>query len=207
LDTTSYLDGVRTDLGEVRVAYDGLKNKNYADVEPFDHVQTAIIDNLEKIDGSMATARAVTGLRAAYNKLAGSITNYETRIKRLEARRQNTTELRAILSDAKSNLAEIKPFLSQKIDSGAIEVIMEKLRSIYELTEQLNDLLQINVKSALENELLRKAKPDETIQQLKVVQVENSLLRAESISQYYRAPAVGYGSTLVSGIKIYRKAQ
>lgn len=204
VDLNAPLTEIEANLGEIRTAFDGLKTKDYADEEPFALVQSLIIDKLEDVDAAMAQVKSLLNLKASFTKLALTIKNLETRIKRLEAKKQNTEELRGILNEVKDHMAELRAYTNKKLTSDDVELVREDLKAVYNLVDQLNDLLKLSAQSALEKELLRVKRADENIEKLKVIDIENKLSFAETISTFYRYPATNYGTTRVAGVKIYR---
>ncbi|MEK7644206.1 MAG: hypothetical protein AAB390_02805 [Patescibacteria group bacterium] len=207
VDVTTELVVAQTSLTDIRSTWNELKKMDYSQIDPTDMVQIRIIDQLENVDNILLNIQALANLKNSYNRLLANVKNYEKRIVRMEAKKQDTTELRPLLNEAKDHLAELKGYAGRKLVAEEIPFIFEEFQALDSVMDQLADLLQISTLSKLQKELLKKGRPDEIIEEIKIPTIENELTQAEKISTFYRRSATEYGPTRVSGIKIKRPSR
>ena len=186
VDLQANLDEVSATLASIREAYGQLKTKEWAEEEPFEFVQSAIIDKLEDADEDMANIRALANLRASVNKITAQIKNFDTRIARLVKQKKDVSELKDLVAQLKETHAELKALAGEKLANLDVENVLEKLGAVNALAEEIMDLLKISAPSLLERQLKQNFK----VEKINVPEVEKQVIRAYRVATFFRrAPA------------------
>ncbi len=186
VDLQANLDEVSATLVSIREAYGQLKTKEWAEEEPFEFVQSAIIDKLEDADEAMANLRALANLRASVNKIAAQIRNFDARIARLVKQKKDVSELKDLVAQLKETHGELKALAGEKLANLDVENVLEKLGVVNALVEEIMDLLKISALSILERQLKQNFKVDK----INVPEVEKEVIRAYRVATFFRrAPA------------------
>ncbi|TSC84282.1 MAG: hypothetical protein G01um101413_577 [Parcubacteria group bacterium Gr01-1014_13] len=186
VDLQANLDDVSATLASVREAYGQLKTRAWGEEEPFEFVQSAIIDKLENADNDMANIRALANLKASVNKIATQIKNFDTRIARLVKQKKDVAELASLVDQLKEVHGELKALAGEKLANLDLDNVLEKLGAANSLMEEINDLLKISAPSILERQLKQNFK----VEKINVPEVEKEVIRAYRVATFFRrAPA------------------
>lgn len=202
IDVDAYLDEVGSLLQAVRESFNKIKSGEFGDSEPIDFVQAQIIDKLDDIDVKIANLQSLTNLKGSIKQVGGQIVKFDTQIKRLEKKKKDVTDMKSALADLKVHYTKLQSFAKQKITEDNLSEIVDELSAAAELSEQLNDLLQINAPSALEREL-KKGLNASSLKGIDIPSLETSLLRAYRVAIFARrTPAETAAFLTIGG---YRK--
>lgn len=182
VDLQANLDEVSATLASVREAYGQLKTKEWNQDEPFEFVQSAIIDKLEDMDNDMANIRALANLKASVNKIGAQINNFNVRIARLAKQKKDVVELQGLVEQLKETHGELKALSGEKLANLDVESVIEKLGAASALMEEIMDLLKINAPSLLEKQLKQNFK----VEKIDVPEVEKQVIRAYRVATFFR---------------------
>lgn len=182
IDLQFNLDEVSAALASVREAYNQLKTKEWSEEEPFEFVQSAIIDKLEDADNDMANIRALANLKASVNKITAQIKNFDTRIARLVKQKKDVAELQGLVEQLKEAHGELKVLAGEKLANLDASNVIEKLGAVNALVEEIMDLLKISAPSVLETQLKKNFK----VEKINVPEVEKQVIRAYRVATFFR---------------------
>ncbi len=204
VDIESLLTEFENQIAETKNALAEAKAGNFGDQEPFDYIQTSVVDKLNELLDSANTIQAIANLKQTINTLNAQLTRYETKIKSLEKKKQDMTVARAILDEAKSQLKALKAMSAVKLTDDDVFVIKDGLQMIYMASEQLNELLKMTQISTIEKELQRKSTGAESFKSIPLPDLEKLSLNATRLATFYKRPAsalAGYGTIITSFAK------
>lgn len=203
IDLQSNLDEVGATLTSVREAYGQLKTKEWSEEEPFEFIQSAIIDKLEDVDSTIANIRALANLRASVNRITAQINNFNTRIARLVRQKKDVAELRGLVDQLKETHGELKALVGEKLANLDVTNVIEKLSAANALMEEIRDLLKISAPSVLEKQLKQNFKAEK----IEVPEIEKEVIRAYRVATFFRrAPAqmAEYSSSIKEAVNRWR---
>lgn len=204
VDIDSLLTEFGDKIAEIRTALTEAKAGNFGDLEPFDYVQTYIVDKLDELADSANTIQAIANLKQTVNTMSAQLTRYETKIKSLERKKKDMAEARAILDEAKAQLKALKTMAAAKLTDDDVFVIKDGLQMLYMAGEQLDRLLQMTRVTTLEKELQRKSTGAESFKSIPLPELEKLSLNATRLATFYKRPAsalAGYGTITASFAK------
>jgi hypothetical protein len=182
IDLQANLDEVGATLASVREAYGQLKTKEWGEEEPFEFVQSSIIDRLEDVDSTIANIRALANLRASVNRITAQINNFNTRIARLVKQKKDVAELRELVAQLKETHGELKALAGEKLANLDVTNVIETLSAANALMEEIRDLLKISAPSLLEKQLKQNFK----VEKIEVPEIEKEVIRAYRVATFFR---------------------
>ena len=172
-------------IADAKASYGSLKTTDYSDTDPFEVIQSDIIDKLEDANDSMANIQSLAGLKSSVSRLNTSIGRFETRINRLAKQKKDVTEMRTLLADLKDGRDKLKIFAATKLAEIDLEQALETWQIIDDTTAKLNELLNLNAPSALEKEL-RKGMITQDLLKINIPETEKVVIRAYRVATFFQ---------------------
>lgn len=187
VDMETAIAELETVLQGMRDALASAKKGEFGDLEPFDFIETNIIDKTGELVDKIATLQSLANLKAAVNAMAARFTRYEARIKLLERQKKDMTEARAVLDEAKEELANLKELAAGKLTDENFAAIKDALNALENLSGELDNLLGMAKRSSLEQELRRKSGANESLKSIELPEVEKLSFNAMRLANFFKS--------------------
>lgn len=186
VDLESLLSEMDSKLSEMRDAFASVKKGEFGDQEPFDFIQSSIVDKSNELDDMASTIQAMANLKQAANTMTARLNRYDARIKLLERRKQDVAEAKEVLAEAREHLKDLKELTAGKLTDDIIPAIKEALAALEDASEELDDLLKMKQPTIIERELQRKSTSAEKLQQIQLGDLEKLSYGTNKLANFFR---------------------
>ena len=186
VDVADYIGDLAGLLKSIRESFNKAKGADFGESDPLEFVQANIIDKLDEADSKLANLNALTNLKGSIKLINAQISKFDAQIKRLEKKKKDVTEMKGLLAELKDHNARLQALARQKITEDNLSEIVDELSIAANLSEQLNDSLQLNTPSVLERELKKGIKASGSLKGIDIPSLETSLLRAYRVATFVR---------------------
>lgn len=187
VDMEAAISELETALQSMRDSLAGARKGEFGDSEPFDFIQTNILDKTEELVDKIATLQSLANLKAAANAMAARFTRYESRIKVLERQKKNMAEARAVLDEAKEELSSLKALATGRLTDENFEAVKDAFNALEDLSSELANLLGVAQPSTLERELRRKSSANETLKSIELPEIEKVSFNASRLANFFKS--------------------
>lgn len=152
LDVSEQIEKAQGLVGEAKSATADLKNNTNQDdlLGMFDE---QVLFKLEQATEITNNIRAVTGVQKTINGAAADVKIYEARLRRLKANDEEVVVAVELLNQFKAELTELKKVVKQRLTATVGEQIIERLDTMSELKNNLEDALGISTISAVQKQI------------------------------------------------------
>lgn len=175
LDVAEEMGQARTLLTEAKNAVAAVKTGGATDaIESV--IQEVVLIPLDEILDLTARIRAVGSVRQAVNRAASDTRRYAARIRRLERAEEETQIARELLEKFKEQTTGLKELAAQKLTPTTGDQIIEHLRSMTDMQDELDQMLGLAQPDALETQIKKLfAVPGEKLKPFDVQHLEKGV--------------------------------
>jgi hypothetical protein len=189
IDAADEIEKMKSLLAEAKEAIAKLKTGSMEDADTFfDYIQESIMEKLNEAFMSSQMIQTVANVKKYTNKVAADLKRFERRIVQLEKKGEDMSEARALLDEAKNYLAELRAAGAKKLTADAADEIIEYLGSLFNLDDQLEEVLRLTAPDELERQLRRlfEGASKEELKPLEVGVIEKTIIKAYQTAKFFR---------------------
>ena len=120
-----------------------------------DYSQTQVISAVAEITARADNFRLIKNVRRHAAKVTADLKRYDKLISRKERKKEDMTDERALVAEARQNLAELQPLTGASLTVDTAEAILDLMNFLTDINKQLDEALGIAKPSAVERNLRR----------------------------------------------------
>lgn len=187
LDATDELATMSSLLAEVKDAVARIKTGAIEGEDVYGYVQDSVFTKVDDILQLARSIQAVANVRAHLKGVIQvDVNRFGKALKKLESKGEDVTEATAALDELRGHLETLKALAAKKLTPDTADELIDELRSISDLSEQLQNLLGLTTADQLEKQLKRSLEQGEEFQPFNVNELEKTQARAYQTAIFFR---------------------
>ena len=189
IDAADEIQKMQTLLAEVKEVVTKLKTGSVEDADNFfDYIQENVMEKLNDVVETANMVQTVANVKRYINKVADDLKRFERRSAQLEKKGEDVSEAKAFLDEAKTHLADLRAAATKKLNAEVVDEIIEHLGSLFNLDDQLEQILKLAAPDELERQLRRlfEGASKEEIKPMEIGVVEKAIVKAYQTANFFR---------------------
>lgn len=153
LDVTDNIAEMQALLAEAKEAVAAVKNGAVATDDLVVTLEETVLDKVDGIFDLAAHIKTVDGIRQAINRAAADSKRYKSRILRLEKAKEDMQTASALLEQFNEHSSDLKDLSKRKLTPEIGDQIIDSVRSMGDIRDELEDILRLSKPDPLEAEI------------------------------------------------------